>query len=66
MKRFHAPEDNGWAVDSAEIRSQLRHAEDATHRDHESPQSNERAYAGLGSARNRRHRPQRWRARTGG
>ena len=46
--------------------SPVRHVQDAAHRDHEPAQSDERAHAGFGSARNWRHRAQRWSARPGG
>ena len=65
VKRFPRNERNRLGCRSKRD-SRLHHAKDATHRDYESAQSDERAYAGLGSAGNWRHRAQRWSARPGG
>ena len=65
VKRFSRTKETGWAVDPEAI-LRLHHAKDAAHRDYESAQSDERAYAGFGSAGSRRHRAQRWSARAGG
>ena len=65
VKRFPRMKKIGWAVDP-KGGSRLHHAKDTTHRDHQFTQSDKRAYAGLGSAGNWRHRAQHWCARAGG